>query len=355
MKHVIDRATLLAHRLERQGLGRLVADEAGYQRLVRSLQPVAPVYFSRPGSPPRLVQRTRFDEGELADCWRGCRALVKGRFWGGNIGYVLAEDLALYGAAFRRPLPRLSPLHEKILQTLKYEGPLSPRQLSAESGVRHKELMPGLHRLQQAFLVYEDQEDDNWERPFGLFAAEWPEVDLEALTWEEAAAEVVKRLVHSQVFLTETQVCDWSQWPVRKVRQLLEVLEGRGEVIRSQVKGLGEGWTRPEDQEVAARQPARGTFMLHKADPLVKSHQRQLKQQFAGEVLQYLLIDGDFRGAVCGHWRIGPHDVEDIALHLPRREIAARREEILAAVAEQYHPPHSQIRRYAGQAIRVSL
>lgn len=105
---------------------------------------------------------------------------------------------------------RLSPLHEKILQTLKYEGPLSPRQLAAESGVRHKELMPGLHRLQQAFLVCEDQEDDNWERPFGLFAAEWPGVDPGALQWEEAAAEVVKRLLYSQVFLATAQVCDWS-------------------------------------------------------------------------------------------------------------------------------------------------
>lgn len=347
----MDKQTLLAHRLERQGLGRL-ADEAAYQHLIHYLQPVAPVHFSRPGSPPRLVQRTRFDEGELADRWRSRRALVKGRFWGGNIGYVLAEDLALYGAACRRPLPRLSSLHEKILQTLRYEGPLSPRQLAAETGVRHKELMPGLHRLQQAFLVYEDQEDDNWERPFALFAAEWPGVELEALPWEEAAAEVVGRLLHSQVFLSAVQVCDWSQWPARKVGRLLQGLEAGGEVLRCEVQGLGEGWMRPEDQGLSLRQPERAVFMLHKADPLVKSHQSQLKEQFAGaEVLQYLLIDGDFRGAVCGHWRIGPHDVEDIILHLPRREIQARREEILAAVAAQYHPPHSQIRSYAGRVL----
>ena len=108
---------------------------------------------------------------------------------------------------------------------------------------------------------------------------------------------------------------------------------------------------RPEDQRLPLRQPERAVFMLHKADPLVKSHQGQLKQQFTGEVLQYLLIDGQFRGAVCGHWRIGPHDVDDIALQLPQREIKVRREEVLAAVAAQYHPPHSQIRRYAGQVL----
>ncbi len=347
----MDRATVLAHRLERQGLDRPAAGEEAYLRLVAALQPVAPVYFSRPGSPPRLVHRAAFDESRLADRWRARRALVKGRFWGGNIGYVLAEDLALYAAAFRRPLPRLSPLHEKILRTLKYEGPLSPRQLAAESGMRHKELMPALHRLQQAFLVYEDQEDDNWERPFGLFAAEWPEVDLEDLPWEEAAAEVVKRLLGSQVLLSAAQVCDWSQWPARKVGLVLRGLEEAGEVKGIEVMGLGEGWLRAEDLGLAVRRPEHSVFMLHKADPLVKSHQRQLKEEFPGEVLQYLLIDGEFKGAVCGHWRIGPHDVEDIALHLAQAQHKARRGAILEAVAAHYHPPNSQIRRYVGQVI----
>ena len=347
----MDRQEVLAHRLERQGLGPLIGDEAGYQRLVWWLQPVAPVHFSRPGSPPRLVQRTPFDEGALADDWRLRRLLVKGRFWGGNIGYVLAEDLALYGAAFRRPLPRLSPAHEKILQTLKYEGPLSPRQLAAESGVRHKELMPALHRLQLAFAVYEDQEDDNWERPFALFGAEWPEVALEARSGEDAAAEVIRRLLHSQVFLTQAQVRDWSQWPARRVAQILAQLASAGEVLPCRIEGLGEGWIAAADQALEACRPAKGVFMLHKADPLVKSHQSQLKGQFPGEVLQYLLIDGDFRGAVCGHWRIGPHDVDDIAVDLPPRQISARREEVLAAVAAQYHPPRSQIRRYAGRVL----
>ena len=40
----------------------------------------------------------------------------------------------------------------------------------------------------------------------------------------------------------------------------------------------------------------------------------ELKERFGGlEVLQYLLIDRNFAGAVCGHWRIGPHDVEEMA------------------------------------------
>ncbi len=348
----MDKATLIAHRLARQGLARPARDEAEYRCLARRLQPIAPVYFSRPGSPPQLVHRAAFDERALADRLRAQRELVKGRFWDGNIGYVLAGDLELYARAFRRPLKRLTQIQEKILQTLKYEGPLSPRQLREETGVRHKLLMPALHRLQQAFLVYEDQEDNSWERPFALFAAEWPGVDLERQEWEAAAAEVLARFLDSQVFATAEQVKDWSQWPARALRRVLGVLERAGQAVCCQVRGLGQGWMLARDQGLEQQQPGRAVYMLHKADPLVKAHQSELKRRFAGEVLQYLFIDGEFKGAVRGHWRIGPHDVEDIALDLPRQEAAARREEILAEVAREYHPPRSKIRRYAGWVLK---
>lgn len=92
--------------------------------------------------------------------------------------------------------------------------------------------------------------------------------------------------------------------------------------------------------------------MLHKSDYLVRSHASQLKEQFAKlEVLQYLLIDGVFAGAVCGHWRIGPHDVEDIAVDLPEADRRARQEQIIEAVAQEYHPPRSAIRRFDGVAL----
>ena len=177
-------------------------------------------------------------------------------------------------------------------------------------------------------------------------------MDLEERPWEEAAAEVLSHLLRSQVCLSQAQIRDWSGWTARQVDRLLQGLESAGQARRCEVKGLGEGWTMAEDEGLKPRPPSPAVFMLHRADPLVKSHRRQLKQQFAGEVLQYLLIDGEFRGAVCGHWRIGPHDVEDIALHLPSRELAARRGEVLAAVAAQYHPPHHQIRRYAGRVLK---
>ena len=62
-------------------------------------------------------------------------------------------------------------------------------------------------------------------------------------------------------------------------------------------------------------------------------------------------MDGRFRGAVAGHWRIGPHDVEDVVVALPAAETRERRDEILQAVGSGYGPPHSHILSYNGQAL----
>jgi len=93
-------------------------------------------------------------------------------------------------------------------------------------------------------------------------------------------------------------------------------------------------------------------FMLHRSDILTKSHVSELKRQYSGqEVLQYLLIDGTFQGAVLGHWRIGPHDVDDIVVELPASERIDRQKEIINAVSWQYRPSYSHILRYDGKEI----
>ncbi|NKB69969.1 MAG: hypothetical protein GKR89_23085 [Candidatus Latescibacteria bacterium] len=348
----MDINTVLAWRLERQGLVRPVADESAYRQLVELVQPVAPEHFTMPGTAPKLVHRAAFDDRAFNDGLRGRSELVKGRFWGGNIGYVLAGALEVYGTAFAKDIERFSAEQETVLQALRFSGPLTPRQLADETGMTNKRLMPVLHRLQRTFLVYEAQEDSSWERGWYLFASRWPEIDLSRLSWQKAATAVLQRFVESHVFATFEQIRNWSQWPLRDLKALLQEQEESGNWIPLQIEGLGNGWVRAEDKGLAERQPEAGVFMLHKADPLVKSHAAQLKEQFADrEVLQYLLVDGRFAGAVCGHWRIGPHDIEDIAVHLPDEQVAKRRQEIIAQVAKGYHPPHSQIKRYAGQVV----
>ena len=67
-----------------------------------------------------------------------------------------------------------------------------------------------------------------------------------------------------------------------------------------------------------------------------KSNEHWLKEKFSHnehDTLQYLLIDGVFRGAVIGHFRNGPYDLEDVILDLPADEAEIRKEEILSSIS----------------------
>ena len=348
----MNKESILARRLRRHGLLSPARDEGEYRELVRRLQPVTPVARDMPGAPPRLMHRCRGDDRALADGLRARQELLKGRFSGGRIGYVLAADFELYAAAFRRPVNNLNSVQERVLEVLGYHDGLSPRQLRQEMGIQHKKLMPVLHRLQEAFLVFEDQSDGGWDRLWFRLDSAHPEVDLDRLPWEEAAMPVIKRFLRSHVFATFQELKSWSGFTARGLAAVLARLEKEG-LAPVQVEGLGEGWTRVEDRDLEPARVEAGVFLLHRGDPIVLPHTAELKERFKGlEVLAWLLIDGELTGAVCGHWRIGPHDVEDIVLTLPKRETMKRKDEIVKEVARFYHPPGHHIRRYAGKALR---
>ena len=84
-----------------------------------------------------------------------------------------------------------------------------------------KHIMPALKRMQEAFMVFEDQTETDWERGWSDFETEWPEVDLSRRPWEDAAGEVVKRFLNAMVFATLDQIRDWSGWPLSKIRNSL--------------------------------------------------------------------------------------------------------------------------------------
>lgn len=343
---------MIAARLERQGLAKPLARSAGYESLFRRLQPVSTGPYARPGSPPHLPGRTRFDDLRSADRLRARRTLVKARFQGGSIGYVHHRDLALYANAFARPLLRPNAAQRSVFEAICSAGPLTPRQLKEETGLLNKQVMPALHRLQQAFLVYEDQLDESWERAWYELAVEWPAVVLDDAHREREAAEVLRRALHALVFADAEQLRDWSGWPARRVAKLLARLEAEGSALPARVEGLGEGWS--SDAELPDARPEPGVAVLHKHDFLVRAHSSRLEQRFGSrDLLQYVLVDGELCGALRGHWRFAPYDVDDVSLELEPRESARRRAEILDRVREQYPPPRHAIRRYAGAALPI--
>ena len=54
---------------------------------------------------------------------------------------------------------------------------------------------------------------------------------------------------------------------------------------------------------------------------------------------------------VLGHWRIGPHDVDDVVVELSAKERSVRKIEILDAVGWQYQGGNHQILAYDGERI----
>ena len=342
----MDESTIIAERLRRQHLLERASTDEEYLELARLMQPIAPPAYSKPGNPPVLEARVCFDDSVLTGKLRRDRRLVKGRFLSGNVGYVFSDQLATYAVAFLRPLAGLNRVQQTVLDVVQRAGPVTIHQIKEETGLLSRQIVPALHRLQKAFLVYEDQIDSDWERAWYDFETEWPDTDLSEGDSVSALSTVIRNYLQVQVFATSRHVADWSGLPLRKVEEALLLLAQDNSIRRVRVAPGTDGWLLGDAPD--SSQVPRQVIVLSQADLLVRSYASDLKRRFPGrEILKYLLIDGRLIGAVIGHWRIGPHDVEDIEVQLPEEEAAGRMTEVLEVVSRIYHPPHNHIRRYA--------
>ncbi len=348
---------VMGERLRRQRLLNPIErpdDEQEYLELFKLLQPVAPVHNTRPGDPPKLVHRTLFHDDVLAGQLREKNAIVKGRFCGGRVGYVLQEDLEPYAIAFRKPLSKVKPIHEDILTLLKNSGGLSKEQLKQElNGYPAGEISKALQTLQEAFLIYEHQPDTDWDTGWFDFATEWFEIKADDVLYAHAVSKVVHRFIQAMVFATAGHIKSWSQLPAKTIRQAIAALVEEGKIVAAQIANLGQGFVCAEDADgLLPPDIPPCVFMLDKSDFLVRAHMDELQRRYKGyEVLQFLLIDGEFKGAVLGHWRIGPYDVEDILVEFTPDQAEMRKDEIINAVRKIYSPERHNIIRYNGKPL----
>ncbi len=351
---------ILGERLKRQGLAYPLispGDEDAYKALFRRLQPVSPVHFTRPGDPPRLVHRTIYPDFAVSSAIRERGELVKARFQGGRIAYVLEADLKLYATAFKKEMTRSGVIHQEILALIQESGGLSKDQLKEELPYRAGDIGKALEEFQKAFILYEQQTDTDWDTGWLDFAEEWFDIPKDPKSRLQAMEEVVLRFTEAMVFATEAQMKSWSGWTGKQVGTLVAGLLERGRLIRTEVEGWGTGLICEGDiiltdslavDDGLPSVPKR-IWMLDKSDFLVRAELDELKKRYHGlEVLQYLLVDGVFQGAVTGHWGFKDYDIEDIVLDLPEEKAAARRDEAICAVREGYDSNHHAILRYNG-------
>ena len=346
---MIKQEQILALRLTRQRLTNPVTTADEYESLYRDLQPGLNEYWNGFGQPPILSFRADFDDIEFNRRRQLQRTLIKGRFAGGNIGWILPEDLELFGTVYRKPLDQPTFQQMKLWELIQKEGPMTIQQIKEATGMLVKEITPILHRLQEAFLIYEDQYDGEWDRGWFQFQEMFSDIRFQTYTKQEALIALMQRFGYRIVFFTAEMAKSYFRISKKDLGNALQALTASGILVHYQT-----GYILASDQDLLEQtapisEPS--LFVLHRNDFLVRAHQQELKETFSHpdyETLQYLLIDGEFHGACFGKFRYGPNDLEDVMLDLSPELCLARKEEIIAAIQLQNGGPDHPLRAYQG-------
>ena len=323
---------IISLRMERQHLTHK-ADNNQYISLYRDLQPGQNVYWNGFGDPPSLTFRADFNDIEFNRLRQAKRLLLKGRFAGGNLGWIMQEDFELFACLFCKTLDNPSEKQLLLKELIDREGPLTIQLIKENTGMLVKEITPALHRLQEAFLIYEDQYDGEWDRGWYRFSEVFPEVDINKYSKIEALKIILQRFSYRQVCFNAEMAKSFYKLPLKIITEAIESLASEDIIDKTE-----KGWLLKKDIELLEKyepEIPKFVYAMHRNDFLVKSNEYWLKEKFKHpeyETLQYLLIDGEFRGAVLGHFRNGPYDLEDIILDLPTEIATDRKIEILDAV-----------------------
>lgn len=329
-------AKMISLRMERQCLINK-ADKAEYIKLYRDMQPGQNVYWDGFGDPPSLSFRAGFDDIEFNRDRQLKRRLIKGRFAGGNLGWIEPSDVELFMALYRKPLTKPTPEQQHVLELIETAGPFNIQQIKEETGLLVKQITPILHRLQEAFLVYEDQYDGEWDRGWYRFDEMFPEIKTDRYTRQEALKIVLQRFAYRIVWFDVAMAKSFYRLPEKEIKPAVRELVAEGVLV-----AFESGYMLKSDAELLTSyepKPMRFVYAIHRNDFLYKAHEHILKEMakklteglaYDHEPLQYLLVDGEFHGASVGHFRYGPYDLNDIVCDLP--DAQNRKDEMIEAI-----------------------
>ena len=344
---------LIALRMQRQHLINPV-DAGGYDALYRDMQPGMNAYWHGFGQPPELTFRACFDDIEHNRRRQERRDLIKGRFAGGNLGWIVPEDLPLFAALYRKPNKGfMDDVQATIMQLIERLGPLNIQQIKEETGYLVKVITPALHRLQEAFLLYEDQYDGEWDRAWYRFEEMFPETELNLYTRAEALEIVLQRFACRMVWFDTKMARSFYKLPEKEIRAACAALTGKGVFA-----AMDGGFMLAQDaaciNDMPDDLPLPQVMAFHRNDFLVRAFDHELRERFKPlyEALPYdhdpqyyVLVDGVFRALSVGHFRYGPYEIHDVVCDSP--DMWNLREEICAAIMKEN--PGSVIQRFMGQ------
>lgn len=320
---------ILTLRMERQHLIKK-ADESEYIGLYRDLQPGYNVYWNGFGDPPSLTYRADFDDIEFNRKRQSERLLLKGRFAGGNLGWIMSDDneFELFACAFIKPIDKMTKRQMDLYNLIDHEGPMTIQQMKETTGLLVKEITPALHRLQEAFMIYEDQYDGEWDRGWYRFDDMFPDINLKKYTKTEALKILIQRFAYRHVLFDADMVKSFYKLSVKDTKAAIDLLDtivpvDGGYMLKTDV-GILENYTESMPKKV---------YAIHKNDFLYRSNEHTLKDKYKRdgiETIYYVLIDGEFKGAAYGKFRYGPPDFDDLYIDHPESD--SRKDEIIEAV-----------------------
>lgn len=337
---------IIGLRMKRQFVTRQ-ANEAEYEELYRDTQPGQNVYWHGFGQPPVISFRADFDDLEYNRVRQMEHKLVKGRFQGGNLGWLDARDMELFACMCRKSLEHPTFEQAELLELIRRQGPMNIQQIKEETGLLVKQITPILHRLQEAFLVYEDQYDGEWDRGWYTFEEMFPEVDLMKYTRQEALFVVLQRFAKRMVWFDVKMAKDFYKLSIKDIKAVTEAMVEK-QVL---VKVLG-GYLLQTDAQLLKEQSfevPRNLLIMHRNDILVKAFEGELKARYYKkeyETLEYIMIDGEIHGVIHGKFKYGPYIIEDVVVD---KEYVSQKERIITAVEEANEG--SRVLRFMGEEL----
>ena len=318
------------------------ADTEQYDQMFRDMSPVPTLYWTAPGAPPVISFRANFDDYSHNYKRRENREIIKGRFRNGSVGYVEADELELFIGLYKKDIPKLSAVQLSILDLLEHEGPMTIQYIKEVTKMLVKEITPILHKLQEAFLVYEEQIDNEGDRAWYIFESEFENLNLDKYTRNEALKICIGRFAKLNVLIDENMIKSFFRLPVKDIKTAVNELTESGELVN-----FDSGYMLQADMELLNTNDftmPESVFVMHRSDYWVRSNEHILTQKYKHaefDLLYYILVDGEFRGAVFGKFTFGPFIIEEVVTDIPER-----RDDIIEAIYTVFDREQSPIKKY---------
>lgn len=347
---------IYALRMIRQGFNERL-DREQYESIFRLMSPVMTAYWTMPGNPPVIQHRADFSDFHYNDKMRSRRTIVKGRFQNGGVAYVFFDEIELYIALYIKKIDRISPKMAEIISLIEHEGPINVQGMKDVLGMYVKDITPYLHKLQTAFIVFEDQKSVEGDRGYYFFESEFPEVNLNRYEKIEAIKIILMRFQSLMVWFQIEMAESFYKLSKKEIQRAIDELVNEHQLRKLMIDNQ-EGYISPTDlDQINTQQVADTTsqfFSLNKNDFYAKAMESRLKSIFPKnkyEPMYYLLYQGQFIGAVYGKFRIRPDELEDVIIRPEYHYLVSRKADIIKAISKTCDFERSPLKRFMGEQL----